>query len=81
MSAHYGAAWTWFPPTAARPTMSPGDLRASLLLAADYLDASLDAQVEGDDSAVVHALEVLAAIVQVVTGQMRAPSENRATLQ
>jgi hypothetical protein len=53
----YGAdAWRYFP----RPTMGPGDLRASLLHAADYLDASLDAQIEGDDAMVRDALEVTA---------------------
>jgi hypothetical protein len=71
----YGDAWTWF----ARPPMATGDLRASLLHAADYLDQALDAQIEGDDCGVVDALEVLRSIVAVVLGQISAPSssENR----
>jgi hypothetical protein len=69
------AAFIYFAP---KPEpMSPGDLRASLLHAAEYLDASLDAMIEGDDGGVVDALEVLRGIVAVVLGQMRAPSENR----
>jgi hypothetical protein len=74
----YGAdAWRWFPPTIARPPMSQGDLRAALLNAAEYLDASLDAQLAGDDAGVREALEVLAAIIKVALGS----SSGSGTLQ
>jgi hypothetical protein len=59
--------------------MTPGDLRASLLRGADYLDGALDAQLGGDVAALLHNLEVLRAIVQVALDQLNklAPSENR----
>ena len=58
------------PPPPPEP-MAPGDLRASLLHAAEYLDASLDAQIEGDEEAMRSALEVTRGIVQVALGKLR----------
>ena len=65
-------AWRWFPPAPEprRPPMAPGELRAALLQAETYLDAALDAQIEGDDDAMRDKLEVLRAIVEVALGQI-----------
>jgi hypothetical protein len=72
-----GDGWVW-PFPAARPAMAIGDLRGALLHAETYLDASLDAMIEGEDAAMLEALEVLAGFVAVALGQVRKPS---ATLQ
>jgi hypothetical protein len=55
-------------PEPRRPPMAPGDRRAALLNAEAYLDAALDAQVEGDDAGVRDALEVALASIQVALG-------------
>lgn len=62
--------------------MAAGDLRASLLHAADYLDEALDSQLDGDHDALRHNLAVLRSIVDVVAGQLDgASSEYAVTLQ
>jgi hypothetical protein len=50
---------------------------AALLNVDDYSEQARDALRAGDDAGVRHALEVLAAIVAVVIGQLQNPSENR----
>jgi hypothetical protein len=63
-------------------TLSRGDLYASLLQADSYLEAARDQLRAGDEDAVRHAIAVLRAIVEVVTGQLRgSSSENVGTLQ
>jgi hypothetical protein len=53
-------------PEPRRPPLSRGDLRASLLHGADYLDASLDAMmVEDGEAEFVRNLEVLRSITAV----------------
>jgi hypothetical protein len=67
-----GSAWAYpFP-----PPMAKADMRAAMLQGAGYLDAALDAQIEGDDGKLVNALEVVAGFVAVVLGQLHAPSEH-----
>ena len=57
-----------------RPPLSRGDLRASLLHGADYLDASLDAMLDDDDAELLRNLETLGGLVAVVAGQLRGSS-------
>jgi hypothetical protein len=69
--------WPYFPPAAPeprRPPMARADVYASLLQAAEYLDASQAALRDGADASVLDALGVLSAIVAVVTGQLRGSS-------
>ena len=79
-----GPPWSYIPPTAPeprQPTLSRGDLRASLLHGAEYLDAALDAQIEGDPAALLDALTVLLAIVQVAIDQISSTKYLLETLQ
>jgi hypothetical protein len=70
--------WCWFPPAPApepqRAPLGPGDLRAALLHAADCLDASLDAQVDGDEAELLRNLETVRGYVSVAIDNVRKPS-------
>jgi hypothetical protein len=57
-------------PEPRRPTLSRGDLRASLLHGADYLDASLDAMLDDDDAEFLRNLETLRGLVVVAIDQI-----------
>jgi hypothetical protein len=51
-----------------------GDVRAAMLHAATYLDASLDAQIDGDEAELLRNLETLGGLVAAITGQLRGSS-------
>jgi hypothetical protein len=57
-----------------RRTLSQGDLRAALLHAADSLDASLDAQIDGDEAELLRNLETVRGYVSVAIDNLREPS-------
>jgi hypothetical protein len=66
----------------AKRTRAFANAYAALLTVDTYSEAARDALRAGDDGAVLHELEVLRAIVEVVTGQLRGSSfENLRTLQ
>jgi hypothetical protein len=70
--------WDLFPdhsmfilaPPAPRRRLSQGDLRAAMLHAADCLDASLDAQVDGDEAELLRNLETVRGLVAVAVAQI-----------
>jgi hypothetical protein len=71
---HYRGPWCWpFP----KPAMASADLRAAMLHAADCLDASLDAQVDGDEAELLRNLETVNGCVAVVIDRLRGSSDNR----
>ena len=82
------AEWPFFyfpPPPAPEPQrepLTPGDLRAAMLHAADCLDTSLEAQIDGDEAELLRYLETVRGLVAAITGQLRgSSSENFVTLQ
>jgi hypothetical protein len=62
-----------FAPPRRKPP-SPADLRAAMLHAADCLDASLDAQIDGDEAELLRNLETVGGIVAVAIDHLRKPS-------